>query len=249
MFHDINSLLITAYELEGLLSLARDRGNETPQRVYEQIRAKIEYLNSATAPSAEEEVKAEATAAPQPEPAKPAEPEATKAEAEAAEGADAEAEVEEEITKAEETETPAKPDVALGESASTEEREEAEAAPEDEPEDLNRVDMQQAEEDEMDSAASEAETWESHHSAEIAEAKSDGAELRKYFTLNDRFRYRRELWGGSDVAYQAGIAQIASMKSLSEVKRYLIEDLEQAPDSPEVADFLELVAPYFQSRH
>lgn len=263
MFQDINHLLTTAYELEGLLTLVRDRGNETPKRVYDQIKAKIEILNAAIAPASEaaaEDAPAEATAQPAESNQKAATAGTTtevKPEVEAQKLEVPEAEAEEETSEAEEAVT-ATADEAEAEStetkeeeaeaAETEEWEDSEPNPEDGPEDLNRLDMQQAEEDEADSEASEAEAWESHHSEEINEMKSDGAELKKYFTLNDRFRYRRELFGGSDVAYNAGISLIASMKSTDDVKHYLTTDLGLAADSQDVADFIELVTPYFKSK-
>lgn len=264
MFQDINHLLTTAYELEGLLTLVRDRGNETPKRVYDQIKAKIGILNAAIAPESEaatEDTPAEAATQPTESNQEAAtagtattevnpEVEAQKQEVPEAEAEEEASEAEEEVTAtaneadAESTETKEKE----AEAAETEEWEDSEPNPEDGPEDLNRLDMQQAEEDEADSEASEAEAWESHHSEEINEMKSDGAELKKYFTLNDRFRYRRELFGGSDVAYNAGISLIASMKSTDDVKHYLTTDLGFAADSQEVTDFIELVTPYFKSK-
>ncbi|MDE6268008.1 MAG: hypothetical protein K2M04_02880 [Muribaculaceae bacterium] len=264
MFQDINHLLTTAYELEGLLTLARDRGNETPKRVYDQIKAKIGILNAAITPASEaaaETAQTEATAQPVESKQEAAYAETAvgedkpnietqKPEAPEAEAEEVTSEAEEEVTATEDeaetesTETEEKE----AESAETEEWEDSEPDPKDGPEDLNRLDMQQAEEDEADSEATEADEWESHHSEEVSEMKIDGAKLRKYFTLNDRFRYRRELFGGSDVAYKAGIALIASMKSIDDVKHYLTFDLGLAADSQEVADFIELVTPYFQSK-
>ncbi len=66
------------------------------------------------------------------------------------------------------------------------------------------------------------------------------------FNLNDKFRFRRELFGNSDAQYVECLDMLSAMKSLDEAKEYLFEDLSWNPDNDDAQAFIELLANYYQ---
>ncbi len=71
-------------------------------------------------------------------------------------------------------------------------------------------------------------------------------ELRKALGLNDRFRFRRELFGNSDVNMNDTLNLIDTMADYAEARDYLINDLGWSADEPVVKEFLELVSLHFE---
>lgn len=70
-------------------------------------------------------------------------------------------------------------------------------------------------------------------------------DIRRSLTLNDKFRFIRELFGGSDVDFNGTLDLIATMHSPAEAREYLLQDLAWDAESPLVADFLAYVDNYF----
>ena len=75
-----------------------------------------------------------------------------------------------------------------------------------------------------------------------------GPDLRKSFSLSDRFRFRRELFANNDVEMTDTLNLVQSMSSLAEAEEFFYGDLEWDKDSPDVADFMTVVKGYFNSR-
>lgn len=71
---------------------------------------------------------------------------------------------------------------------------------------------------------------------------TDHASLLKSFTLNDRFRFRRELFAGNDDDFNETLQLIADMDSYSEAEDYLLNDMMWNREDPAVVDFLEILA-------
>ncbi|MDD2961570.1 MAG: hypothetical protein PHR45_05760 [Muribaculaceae bacterium] len=69
--------------------------------------------------------------------------------------------------------------------------------------------------------------------------------LKKAFTLNDRFRYRRELFENSDVQMTNTLNLVETMDSFSEAEDYFYNDLEWDKESSEVKDFMEIIKKHF----
>lgn len=69
--------------------------------------------------------------------------------------------------------------------------------------------------------------------------------LKKAFTLNDRFRYRRELFENSDVQMTNTLNLVETMESFSEAEDYFYGDMEWDKESPEVRDFMEIIKQHF----
>lgn len=75
--------------------------------------------------------------------------------------------------------------------------------------------------------------------------RSMSKDLSKAFSLNDRFRYRRELFGNSEVEMRNTINMVEAMHSYSEAEDYFYGDLEWDRESPEVADFMTIIRNHF----
>lgn len=65
------------------------------------------------------------------------------------------------------------------------------------------------------------------------------------FCINDRFRFRRELFGGSDAGFSSAMDLVATMDNYEEAEEYFIEELGWDPEDPNVADFLAIIERYF----
>lgn len=66
--------------------------------------------------------------------------------------------------------------------------------------------------------------------------------LLRAFTLNDRFRFCRSLFGGDDADFTDTLKLLADMESYAEAREYLTGDLLWDEADAEVADFLAVVS-------
>lgn len=73
-------------------------------------------------------------------------------------------------------------------------------------------------------------------------------DLRRSLTLNDKFRFRRELFGSSDIEMNDTLQLIASMGSEEEAREYLLDDLQFDPEDPTVKDFLAVIEAAFNRK-
>ena len=73
-------------------------------------------------------------------------------------------------------------------------------------------------------------------------------DLRQAFSLNDRYRYRRELFGNSDSVMNETLNLIEAMLSFDEAEDYFYNDLQWEHDSPEVADFMVIIKNLFWNK-
>lgn len=70
-------------------------------------------------------------------------------------------------------------------------------------------------------------------------------DLRKAFSINDRFRFRRELFEGSEAEFVDAINMIEAMHSYEEAQDYFLGDLGWDINVPEVEEFLGIVRNHF----
>lgn len=70
---------------------------------------------------------------------------------------------------------------------------------------------------------------------------------RLVFSINDRFRFRRDLFKNSDADFNTTMALVASMDSYDEAESYFIDELGWDSKSATVSDFLNVVKKYFGS--
>ncbi len=71
------------------------------------------------------------------------------------------------------------------------------------------------------------------------------ADTMPKFTLNDRFRFRNELFSGDEKEFSETLSVISGMSSAREVEEYVTDDLCLDPANPDVADFLAIVTARF----
>lgn len=76
-------------------------------------------------------------------------------------------------------------------------------------------------------------------------SRERASDISKAFTLNDRFRFRRELFRNSDAEFRDTIDVIGSMSSMEEAEDYFFNDLCWNPESEDVKDFMSIVAKHF----
>lgn len=69
---------------------------------------------------------------------------------------------------------------------------------------------------------------------------------RPALCLNDRFRFRRALFGGNDSELNAVLDHIAMLGDFDEAENYLYGVLGFEPDDEDVADFMEIIKSYFE---
>lgn len=73
-------------------------------------------------------------------------------------------------------------------------------------------------------------------------------DLRKAFTINDRYRFRRELFGNSDIEMNDALNLVDAMQSYAEAEEYFYDMLNWDKESPEVSEFMAIIRNHFHSR-
>jgi hypothetical protein len=265
---NIDTILSLSYELEGLLMLAKSRGESTPEAVWQQLLEKANAVNAATVALVEQagetvpvEVaeqfgSSELTEVPEvssaPESVVPSEEDVAD---EAAEEIPAEVETvvaDEQPAVVEANETADAPDEAsteaLDEAVNVGTDEEAVDAAADEvvAEDAAEpVDDESIDEEPVDD---DAEAAVEPMRLDEKLARESSRNLRKAFSLNDRFRFRRELFGNSDIEMSDTLNLVEAMSSYAEAVDYFMTDLQWDAENPEVADFMAIIEKHFATR-
>lgn len=207
MSRDYNKLLTLAYEIEGLLTLQAQRGDNAVAAVDELLAGKIAELGSyfnhkaeAKSPVAtvDEEIAAstlreEKMMAEQPVPSQPvSEPMAKMPEEKPVETPVVTVEVKETVKPAECTEM-TEPALTLEEKL----------------------------------------------------ARQRAKDLSRAFTLNDKFRFRRELFRDSQEELDDAINVISQMTTVAEAEEYIYDDLCLDPENEDVKAFMDIIVKHF----
>lgn len=79
-------------------------------------------------------------------------------------------------------------------------------------------------------------------------ARDNSRNLRKAFSLNDRYRFRRELFGGNDADMSDAINLVEAMSTYEEAADYFYGDLGWKPDNDDVDAFMTIVRNHFGGR-
>ena len=254
MDNSLETLLKQVLELEGLLLIAEKRGDDVPNLVIDMIKQKaaaigemagvaasdnkqgidalpddepddditVEFVDDEDAPSAAEPVEAESSApvAAEPEPVVAPEPSVV---------------------------SEPEPVVAPEPSVVSEPEPTPVAEPESEP---VEAPTPAPEEVEPEAEAEEFEPDPDDQPLTLDEAlqRDMTKDLRQAFSLNDRYRYRRELFGNSDSVMNETLNLIEAMHSFDEAEDYFYNDLQWEHDSPEVADFMVIIKNHFWNK-
>lgn len=75
--------------------------------------------------------------------------------------------------------------------------------------------------------------------------KQSLSDFRKAFSLNDRFRFRRELFGGDEARMNKAISDLNEIHSYEESVTYLNNELKWNVEDAAVADFMKLLEKRF----
>ena len=255
---DINFMIDAAYELEGLLLLAKSRGEDVDDEVLELIKEKINALQFSI------EGITSTTSEPEEEPATcvetenfeeddTAEPDfelqyvleddevidSTEDDEEDAEEEPESEEEEEDVTPVEEyvTEEP-----IIEESTVIEVQDEVpEEETEDEPVAEPATAEVESEESEYVDDTTDEETDDAPITLDQAYIINKSKDLSTAFSLNDTYRFRRELFGNSAADMTDAINLANAMASYEEAEDYFYEDLGWDKDSEEVQDFMAII--------
>ena len=73
-------------------------------------------------------------------------------------------------------------------------------------------------------------------------------DIRKAFSVNDRFRFQRELFAGSASAMNTAIEHIEMMKSYGNAELYFYSQLHWDRDNEDVKDFMAIVRNHYQQK-
>lgn len=104
------------------------------------------------------------------------------------------------------------------------------------------LDEAQAEEDEADSENAEIEEARFKDDYFIRKQVKTGNEIMSRLTLNDKFRFAKELFGGSVTALNNVVDAVALFPDLEKVKQYLIEQQGLNPENPATKEFIEILS-------
>lgn len=108
-----------------------------------------------------------------------------------------------------------------------------------------KLDEAQAEEDEADTEAAEMDNASRNYYGEIMQKRSDGTRLMQLFTLNDRYRFARELFGNSTTAFNVIIDEISTFTTAAEAIDYLRNRQGIDVNSAAGKDFVAIVSRFF----
>lgn len=245
-------MLREVLELEGLLMVADSRGDETPDAVFTLIKEKIEQLREYSSclpdvavdeqvgeqvdeqePVVEPEDELEAEPEEEIEPEIEAQPEIE---------VEPEPELEEELEA--ELEAEPEPEIEPEVEAEPEIEEEPEPEPEEElePEIVPEIEAEPEPEiiKNVDETAPEAII-----TLDEAFIRNKAKDLKSAFSLNDTFRFRRELFGNSAADMNDAIDLVNAMNSYEEAEDYFINDLGWDAESDEVGEFMEIIRNHF----
>ena len=77
---------------------------------------------------------------------------------------------------------------------------------------------------------------------------NNARDLTKVFTLNDKFRFRRELFGNSNAEFTRALDLISVMHHPEEAEDYFYTDLGWDPENDDVKDFMRIIRSYMLNK-
>lgn len=235
---DIRKMIAEAYELEGLLLLADNRGADTSEYVFMAIGEKLDRLQMLLGERegdegeetqkdtcmVENDVADAGSEEPEPE------PEEDVAEVTAEQVADGEYDNEQEpmVELVLDDEPTAEPDAETPNVA-------------DETEDVEAEDNIEEEPEADEKASDDSEPLRLDEKLQRSRSK----DLKSAFSLNDTFRFRRELFGNSAAEMTDALHMVEAMHSFDEAEDYFYGDLGWDRESDDVKEFMAIIKNHF----
>ncbi|MDE5838928.1 MAG: hypothetical protein K2H39_07725 [Paramuribaculum sp.] len=225
---NLEELLELTFEMEGLITLMIKREDMTPDKVKNLLQRKAEKFNELLGVKVDyipDAVRESVSDNEEPE------VESSSAVVEQIESEETVAEV---TSATEEANDEVEENIA--ESTEFEEKEDAQPIVEDYSEPEPTIEIQDDPEEEQSAAP---ETAAPEVLNDVLSRKSP------VFTLNDKFRFRRNLFNDSDEEFYGTLKIIAEMKSMEEVEDYLYNDLCFEPEDEDVKAFVDIISLQF----
>ena len=249
MDNSLETLLKQVLELEGLLLIAEKRGDDVPNLVFDMIKQKAAAIGELAGVAASDN-KQGIDALPDDEPDDDITVEFV--DEEDAPSADEPVEAESSATVAAEPEPVVAPEPSVVQPEPAPEPtpvSEPESTPVSEPEPVEAPTPAPEEvEPEAESEEFEPDPDDQPLTLDEALQRDMTKDLRQAFSLNGRYRYRRELFGNSDSVMNETLNLIEAMHSFDEAEDYFYNDLQWEHDSPEVADFMVIIKNHFWNK-
>lgn len=76
---------------------------------------------------------------------------------------------------------------------------------------------------------------------------SEHKDIRKYFTINDRYRFRRELFSNNEHDFVDNLNLVQAMSCYEDAEDYFYNDLQWDSESEDVVEFMSIIFRYFNS--
>lgn len=115
--------------------------------------------------------------------------------------------------------------------------------------DLDEYSIEEAGEEEQSNVVLEYEALEEDeqetedNKGEVLVASERG---KLVFSINERFRYKKELFDNSDLDFNNSLALVASMEDYEEAEDYFLNEEGLDRNNPVVTEFLEVIKRYFK---
>lgn len=93
--------------------------------------------------------------------------------------------------------------------------------------------------------ATEQPKGEAADAGHAADAPKERSTSGPTFCLNDRFRFRRTIFGGSEAEFNAVMNHLTTLDSYEEAEELFYGDMNLNPEDPDVTDFMAVVKDYF----
>lgn len=214
----IAKVLSHVYELEGLLLVADKHGAETPKMVFDRIHDVAQEVNGMA-----QMLEYKEPPAPQPEPQPAPQPEA-KPEPEP-----------QPVVASQEVETPA---------PVPQPEKQVEPLAEPEPQPMEEPAIPQVE---KITQVSQPVVSEPQPVLRVDEQlqRHISQDLRNALSINDKFRFKRNVFNDSEALMEQTIDRIERLSSEQQARDYLINVLHRDENDPDVADFLKIVSSHF----
>ena len=132
---------------------------------------------------------------------------------------------------------------------------------EDEPEESQRFENKAADDAEVAEVADDAEVADAEYAPDSEPAAFEPAPAtyepapapaspRKpiigFFSINDKFRFRRGLMAGNDAAFRELLGCLETMADLEEARTYIFSELDWDPENPDVKSFISILDRYYK---
>ena len=112
--------------------------------------------------------------------------------------------------------------------------------------DASIFEMEEEADDQEDSGNSD-DSEEAEAPEETPRAPRNRRPIATFFSINDKFRFRRELFANNNREWLDALALLETMDNMEEAKDYLFDDLQWEADNAEVKAFISVLDRYYKS--